>query len=92
MGKETVLFKYEEKMSSAEASSLLRQIAKKVEEGEIVLEQGKKKVNLSVPPRVEVEVKAEKEAGKKKSTMKLEVEIEWLLNGGKDRAGPMKIS
>lgn len=78
-------------MSSTEAGSLLRQIAKKSENGEIALEQGKKKVNLSIPPRVEVEVKAQKETGKKKTTMKLEVEIEWLPEGGKVPAEPMKI-
>ena len=91
MGKEVVLFKNEEKMSSREAASLLRQIADKIEVGEIVLERGKKSVNLSVPSQLEVEVKAEKETGKKKTTMKLEVELEWPLGGSKAAAGPMKI-
>jgi amphi-Trp domain-containing protein len=93
MGKETVLFRYEEKMSSAEAAKLVRTVADKIESGEIVLEQGKKKVNLSIPSRVEVEVKAEKEVGRKKTNMKLELEIEWPLGGAKgaDEAA-MKIS
>ena len=91
MGKEAVLFKTEEKMSSGEAASLLRRIAKKIEAGEIVLERGKKSVNLSIPSRLEVEVKAEKETGKKKTTMKLEVELEWPLGESKAAVGPMKI-
>jgi amphi-Trp domain-containing protein len=91
MGKEVVLFKNEEKMSSAEAASLLRRIADKVESGEIVLERGKKSVRLTIPSRLEVELKAEKETGKKKTTMKLEVELEWPLGGSKETAGPMKI-
>ena len=91
MGKEVVLFKNEEKMSSGEAASLLRKIADKIEAGEIVLERGKKSVSLSVPSQLEVEVKAEKETGKKKTTMKLEVELEWPLGGLKAAAGPMKI-
>ena len=93
MGKETVLFRYEEKMSSAEAAHLVRKVADKIETGEIVLEQGKKKVNLAIPSRVEVQVKAEKEVGRKKTTMKLELEIEWPLGGVKgEEATVMKIS
>ncbi|NNK56940.1 MAG: amphi-Trp domain-containing protein [Desulfofustis sp.] len=91
MGKEVVLFKSEEKMSSGQAASLLRQIADKIKAGEIVLERGKKSVNLSIPSQLEVEIKAEKEIGKKKTTMKLEVELEWPLGGSKAAVGPMKI-
>ena len=91
MGKEVVLFKNEEKMSNKDAAALLRRIADKIEKGEIVLERGKKSVTLSVPSRLEVEVKAEKETGKKKTTMKLEVELEWPLGGSKEVVGPMKI-
>ncbi len=93
MGKETVLFRHEEKMSSVEAANLMRKVAKKIDSGEIVLEQGKKKVNLSIPSRVEVQVKAEKEVGRKKTTMKLELEIEWPLGGAKRQdEGVIKIS
>ena len=91
MGKEVVLFKNEEKMSSGEAAALLRKIAQKIEKGEIVLERGKMTVNLSIPSQLEVEVKAEKETGKKKTTMKLEVELEWPLGGSRTPAGPLKI-
>lgn len=91
MGKEVVLFKNEEKMSSGEAATLLRKIAQKIEKGEIVLERGKKTVNLPIPSQLEVEVKAEKETGRKKTTMKLEVELEWPLGGSKTPAGPLKI-
>ena len=83
MGRETVLFKHQKKVSSIEAADLLRQVAAKIEAGEIVLEQGKQKVNLSIPSRLEVQLKAEKEAGRKQTTMKLEVEIEWPLGGRK---------
>lgn len=93
MGRETVLFRHEKKMSSLEAAELLRQVATKIEGGEIVLEQGKKKVNLSIPSRVEVQVKAEKEVGRKNTTMKLELEIEWPLGGRKkQKEAAMKIS
>lgn len=91
MGKEVVLFKNEEKMRSTDAAALLYQIAEKLEAGEIVLERGKKSINLSIPSQLEVEVKVEKETGKKKTTMKLEVELEWPLGGAKGATGPMKI-
>jgi len=90
MGKEQVLFKTEEKMSSKEAASLLRTIANKIEKGRVTLVQGKKETVLKVPGRVEVEIKAERETGKNKTTKKLEVEIEWVV-GDSVKASAMKI-
>ena len=71
MGKEQVLFKSEEKMSSKEAAGLLREIADKLEEGRVILAQGNKEISLKIPQKVEVELKAEKETGRKKTTKKL---------------------
>lgn len=90
MGKETILFKSEEKMSSSEAAELLRTLADKVENGKLVLSQGKKETVLKIPSKVEVEVKAEKEVGRKKTTKKVEIEIEWRV-GEKQKGGPLKI-
>lgn len=81
MGREQVLFKSEEKMSTIEAADLLRTIAGKLEKGKVVLSQGAKKTTLKIPERVEVELKAEKETGRRKTTKKLEVEIEWVVGG-----------
>lgn len=83
MGKETVLFKSEEKMSTTQAAQLLRTIAEKVEAGKVSLIQGKNETTLKIPDRVEVELKAEKEVGRKKTTKKLEIEIEWVVGGSK---------
>ena len=90
MGKEQILLKSEEKMSSKEAADLLREIADKVEKGRVILAQGNKETSLKVPQRVEVELKAEKETGRKKTTKKLEIEIEWIL-GNSEQAGAVKI-
>lgn len=66
MGKETVLFKLEEKMSRSSAATLLRQIADKIDAGKVKLFKGEQKgVTLKIPEKVELEIKAEKEAGKK---------------------------
>lgn len=79
MGKETVLFKTEEKMDAGSAADLLRRVAKKMDQGKVVLKQGSKEVKLKIPSRVEVEVKAEKEVGKRRTKKKLEIEIEWVV-------------
>ncbi|MCG8617414.1 MAG: amphi-Trp domain-containing protein [Desulfobacterales bacterium] len=83
MGKETVLLKNEEKMSRLDAVQLLRNIADKLEKGTVTLARGDKEVRLEVPDRVEVEIKAEEEVGKKTTKRKLEVEIEWKLGDSK---------
>ena len=90
MGKEQVLFKSEEKMSAREAAELLRIIADKIDKGKMVLAQGGKETILKVPSRVEVEIKAEKETGRRKTTKKLEIEIEWRV-GGSDKGAPVTI-
>ena len=79
MGRETVLFKTEEKMSRNEVAELLRALAEKIENGKVILQQGSEEVKLKIPDRVELEVKAEKEVGRKRSKKKLELEIEWLV-------------
>ncbi len=91
MGKETVLFKSEEKMSSSEAAELLRSLADKIEKGKVVLSRGDKEVQLKIPERVEVEIKAEKESGRNKTTKKMEVEIEWLVGDSAGKSGPLEV-
>lgn len=86
MGKETVLFKSEEKRDIKSVASILRELADKLEHGKVVLKQGKKEVTIKVPKNVEFEIKAEREDGKKKSKKKLEIEIEWTLGSEKDRS------
>lgn len=78
MGKETILFKSEEKRSIQEVAAFLRQLADKLETGQVILQQGQQELVLEIPSRVELEVKAEEETGKRKVTRSLEVEIEWV--------------
>ncbi|WP_291318294.1 amphi-Trp domain-containing protein [Desulfonatronospira sp.] len=73
---EVVLFKSEEKKSTQEVAAILRQIADKVESGEVVLTRGQEEVRLRIPPNVTLELKVEEET--KRTTKKsLEIEIEW---------------
>ena len=90
MGKETVLFKNEEEMSRQDAAALLWRMADKLDKSKLTLSQGGKEIVLKIPNRVEIEVKAEKETAKKKTTKKLEVEIEWLV-GESSQTAAMKI-
>ncbi len=85
MGRETVLFKTEEKMGRKEAVELLRRLADKIDSGKVVLQQGNKRVKLKIPARVELEIKAEKDVGKRKTRKKIEVEIEWLVGAATDK-------
>lgn len=83
MGRETVLFKTEEKKDITAVANLLRELADKIESGKVVLKQGQKQVKLKIPKTVEMQIKAEREDGKNRSKKKLEVEIEWVLGGQK---------
>lgn len=85
MGRETVLFKTEEKMSRSQVAELLRALAEKIENGKVILQQGTEEVKLKIPERVELEVKAEKEAGRKRTKKKLELEIEWLVGASANK-------
>jgi len=90
MGRETILFKIEEKMDVKSVAGILRDLADKVESGKVVLKQGQKQVKLKIPKMVELEIKAEREDGKRRSKKKLEVEIEWVL-GGKNEGGEFSL-
>ena len=70
MGKETVLFKSEEKRSLQEVTELLRELADKLDKNKVVFMQGKRSVKVKVPSNVELEIKVEKETGKRKTKKK----------------------
>jgi amphi-Trp domain-containing protein len=85
MGKETVLFKSEEKREAREVALFLRELADRVEKQEIILRKGKEEVTLKLPPVFTLEVKAEEERSKKgKVEYSLEVELEWKPGGKKE--------
>lgn len=76
---ETVLFKSEERKSIQEVAAVLRQIADRVEGGEVVLTRGTEEVRLNLPSNVTLELKVEEET-KKNTKKSLEIEIEWPEN------------
>ena len=90
MGKEVVLFKSEEKQDRAAVAAFLRQLADKIEAGEVILRQGADEVTLTIPPVVTLEVKAEEESSKKGPKNSLEVELEWRP-GAEQGAGGLEL-
>lgn len=91
MGKEVVLFKSEEKKSTAEVAAFLRQLADRVEKGEVILRQGGDELALNLPGMVTLEVKAEEEtSGSGSVKHSLEVELEWQP-GGEKQAGSLEL-
>ena len=78
MGRETVLFKSEEKKASREVANTLRQIADKIDDGTMILKQGSEEITIEFPKNMVLELKIEEEQGArlKKS---FEIELEWII-------------
>lgn len=91
MGKETILFKSEEKKDLRSVTAFLRELADKLDQQKVVLSQGKQSVRLKIPTTVELEIKVEKEQGRRKTKKKLEVEIEWVVGAEKKQSGSVTL-
>jgi amphi-Trp domain-containing protein len=79
MGTEVRLFKSEERRSRPEVAGFLRQLADKLDTGEVLLRQGQEEVVLTLPDGLVLEVQAEDEdKGQKGTQHSLEVEIKWF--------------
>ncbi len=89
MGKETRLFKSEERKSRSDASAFLHQLADKITEGQVVLRQGQEEITLHLPHSLLLEVQVEDEdKGAKGTQHSLEVEIKWFDD---EQGGPLEL-
>ena len=79
MGRETVLFKSEEKKASSDIANTLRQIADKIDDGTMILKQGSEEITLEFPKNMVLELKIEEEQGKKRLKKSFEIELEWII-------------
>lgn len=77
MGRETVLFKSEEKKSAADIARTLRLIAEKIDSGAMTLQQGNDSVELAFPGVMTLELKVEEEQGRHRLKKSFEIELEW---------------
>ena len=90
MGKETRLFKSEERMSRPDVSAFLHQLADKLSDGKVVLKQGSEEIALDLPHNLILEIQVEDEDKKRKGVQhSLELEIKWF---DKDApSGPLEL-
>jgi amphi-Trp domain-containing protein len=89
MGRETRLFKSEERKSRSEVSAFVRQLADKISEGQVVLRQGQEEMTLHLPQSLILEVQVEDEdKGTKGIQHSLEVEIKWFDD---EPGGPLEL-
>jgi amphi-Trp domain-containing protein len=78
MGRETILFKSEEKKAASDIANTLRQIADKIDDGTMILKQGAEEITLEFPKSMVLELKIEEEQGKRKKKS-FEIELEWVI-------------
>jgi amphi-Trp domain-containing protein len=89
MGRETKLFKSEERKSRTDVSHFLHQLADKISEGKVTLSQGAEEMVLELPQNLILELQVEdEEKGNKGIQHSLEVEIKWFDNG---QGGPLEL-
>ncbi len=90
MGKETRLFKSEERHSRANVGAFLRQLADKVEAGQVVLTAGQETITLDIPANLILEIQVEDEDKRSKGIQhSLEIELKWF--DGDDVGGPLQL-
>jgi len=90
MGTEVRLFKSQERKSRAEVVAFLRQIADKIDGGQVVLRQGQEEISLHIPSDLILEVQVEEEDKQRKGTQhSLELEIKWYDED--PDSGPLEI-
>lgn len=90
MGRETRLFKSEERRSRSEVSQFLHQVADSIENGQVVLRQGQEELTLAIPTNLVLEVQVEDEDKKAKGVQHiLEIELKWFDDDG--TSGPLEL-
>jgi amphi-Trp domain-containing protein len=89
MGRETRLFKTEERKNRVDISNFFHQLADKIASGKVVLSQGAENLTLQLPENLILEVQVEdEEKGTKGIQHSLEVEIKWFDN---DQGGSLEL-
>lgn len=91
-GKKSVQFDSKEVTTTDRVAGFLRQLADRVESGQVVLRQGEgeAEVEVELPDSVVLEVSLDrKEKGPKGTKRSLEVEIEWYEEGR--GRGPVRV-
>lgn len=90
MGRETRLFKSEERKTRTEVSEFLTQLATKISNGMVILRQGQDEITLQIPHNLVLEIQVEDEDKNTKGVQhSLEVEIKWFDDD--TQGGPLEL-
>jgi amphi-Trp domain-containing protein len=76
-----VLFKSKELRGTASVAAFLREVADKLEGGEVVLRRGEEEVAIGVADRVSFKVKVKEKRKKRGVKTKFAVRIKWVEGG-----------
>ncbi|MFO7538402.1 MAG: amphi-Trp domain-containing protein [Chloroflexota bacterium] len=77
MGREIVLFSSQERQSRPQVVAFLRDLADRIDGGEVTFKQGADSVTVNLPHNLVLELKVETEDKNGREKRSLEVEIEW---------------
>ena len=90
MDQEKKLFKSEERYSRADIAAFLRQLADKIEGGQVMLQQGGQEQKLAIPHHLFMEIEVEDEVKTGRGTQhSLEVELKW--SDDMAESGPLEL-
>jgi amphi-Trp domain-containing protein len=77
MAEKNVLFRAGEWQSRRTTAAFLRDLADKIEAGEVTLRRGEEEVSFAMPETVELEIELTEKLKQQKTERQLEIEIEW---------------
>ena len=83
MAKKNVLVKSDQRKNLADAAVFLRELADKVESGQVTLVQGGQDVVVDLPETVSFELEYYEQPKKHRVKKQLEIELEWTEGGKK---------
>jgi amphi-Trp domain-containing protein len=90
MGKEVRLFKSEERKSRPEVVAFLKELAEKIDSGQVILHQGEEQITLQIPKNLVLEIQVEDEEKKHKGIQhSLEIELAWYDDDA--QGGPLEL-
>lgn len=93
MGREVRLFKSEEKMGRDGVTAFLRQLADKIDGGQVTLRQGAEELTLALPQNLVLEIQVEDENKRRRGIQhSLEVEIKWFDVKEGEAVGPLELA
>jgi amphi-Trp domain-containing protein len=86
MSKKNVLVKSDQRKKLSDVAVFLRELADKIESGQVTLMQGGQDVQIELPQTVMLELEYYEKAKKHGVKKQLDIELEWT-EGGKKRQG-----